>query len=89
MEPRRSPTATRTVLSSILSPKLEMGRACSQAPDSLVETAKRRALVMSSGALSKRDSAVVDTTDELSLSHLKAWLRFAFRNSAVRCRKKN
>ena len=34
-----------------------------QAPDSLVDTASRCALVMSSGAHSRRDSAVDDTTE--------------------------
>ena len=43
-------TATCTVLSSILWPKLEMAKAWSQAPDSLVDTDKRWAIAMLSGA---------------------------------------
>ena len=42
-------------------PKEEIGRACSQAPDSFVEVASSLVLEMASGALSKRLSATADT----------------------------
>ena len=42
---------TLIVLSSILKPREEMGRAFNQAPDSLVEAAMRRARDCASGAL--------------------------------------
>ena len=43
------------VLLSILRPREEIGRAFSQAPDSLVEAAKTRAIEVSLEALSNRD----------------------------------
>ena len=49
------------VLLSILRPREEIGRALSQAPDSLAEAAKRRALAVASGALSNKASADADT----------------------------
>ena len=42
--PRRKPTATLIVSSSILNPREVIGKAFNQAPNSLVEAAKRRAL---------------------------------------------
>ena len=55
------PTATLMVLLSSLRPREEIGRAFSQAPDSLVEAAKRRAIDVALEALSNRESAVVNT----------------------------
>ena len=49
------------VLLSILRPREEIGRAFSQAPDSLVEAGKRRAIEVALEALSNRESAVADT----------------------------
>ena len=46
---------------SMLRPRKEVGRALSQASDSLAEAAKRRALAVASGAPSNRASAVADT----------------------------
>ena len=57
MVPRRRPTATLIVLSSILRPREVMGKAFTQAPDSLIEAAKRRALDVASRAFSSRVSA--------------------------------
>ena len=51
MVPRRRPTDTLIMLSSILKPREEMGRAFNHAPDSLVEAAMRRARDCASGAL--------------------------------------
>ena len=56
--PRRRPTEILKVLSSNLRPKEELGKACNQAPGSLLITAKRLARVTSSVALSKREDAV-------------------------------
>ena len=51
-DPSLRPTATLMVLLSILRPREEIGRAFSQAPDSLVEAAKRRAIEVALEALS-------------------------------------
>ena len=56
--PRRRMTAIRTAVSSSQRPRKEMGRALSHAPASLEEAANRQAPDMSSGALSRRVSAV-------------------------------
>ena len=60
-DPSLRPTATLMVLLSILRPSEEIGRALSQAPDSLVEAGKRRAIEVALEALSNRESAVADT----------------------------
>ena len=61
MVPRRRPTDTLIVLSSILKPREEMGRAFNQAPDSLVEAAMRRARDCATGAFSNKELAIADT----------------------------
>ena len=53
MAPNRSPAATRRVSSSMRRPRADMGRACSQAPDSTLLEARRRARVLSSMAAPK------------------------------------
>ena len=61
MVPRRRPTVTLKVLSSILRPREVIGRAFNQAPDSLDEAAKRWALDCASSALSSRVSTAANT----------------------------
>lgn len=61
VEPRRRPTAHLMVLSSILRPNDDTGRAWSHAPDSGAETARRRARDTSSGACSNKSSAILVT----------------------------
>ena len=56
------PTATLMVLLSILRPREEIGKAFSQARDSLVDAANKRAVVVASGASSKRVSKMAITT---------------------------
>ena len=68
--PRRRPTATLMVLSSIRRPSAETGRTFSQAPDSLAAAASRRARDLGSVALSNRDSAKADT---FRVSQLFCW----------------
>ena len=63
MDPKQRPTATQMVLSSVLSPKLEMESALSEAPDSLAETAKSQEQDMSLGAVSRRYSLVLHTLE--------------------------
>ena len=53
-------TATLMVPSSMRRPRDVIGSACSQAPDSLVVDASRRARALESGALSRRDPAKAD-----------------------------
>ena len=65
--PSLMPTATLMVLLSILRPREEIGKAFSQAPDSLVDAANKRAVVMASGASSKRVSKVAITTGVFQL----------------------
>ena len=48
------PTATRVVLSSKRSPRVDTGRAISQTPDSFLLAARRRARDLASGASSSR-----------------------------------
>ena len=55
IDPKRSPTATLMVLSSMRSPKDETGRAFSHAPDSLAETANCRVRATSWGHSAKGD----------------------------------
>ena len=59
--PSLRPTATRVVSSSSHSPKLGTGRACSQAPDSLLQTARSLTRDLASGALSVRAWDVAQT----------------------------
>ena len=54
--PNHSPTAIRTVSLVILSPSAEQGKALSHAPDSFLEVARRRAVVLGVSALRKRES---------------------------------
>ena len=54
--PNRSPTAIRTVSLVILSPSAEQGKALSHAPDSFVDVARRRAVVLEESALQRRES---------------------------------
>ena len=55
--PKRRPTATLTVLSSIRRPRAVTGKAISQGPDSLVDTERRRARSSSFSAPSSIRSA--------------------------------
>ena len=54
LAPRRRPTATREVSSSMLRPTVETGRAFNHAPASLLTAARRHARYFASGALSSR-----------------------------------
>ena len=63
--PRRNPTATLTVWSSMRRPREEIGRASNHAPDSLAEHASRRARALGLDAVSRRLSAT-DVTVILS-----------------------
>ena len=58
--PRQSPTATLTTSSSILSPDV-MGRACNQAPDSLVAVARSLVHARGSRAVSSKTLEVACT----------------------------
>ena len=69
-DPSLRPTATLMVLLSILRSRDEIGRAFSQAPDSLVEAAKRQAIEVALEALSNRESAVADIRSSGS------WMRY-------------
>ena len=64
--PKHSPTATRTVLSSILSPSEEFGSVFNQAPDLATKAANKRAHNTASGTLSCK--AATDASI-LHLSH--------------------
>ena len=59
--PKRKPTATLIVWSSIRRPREEIGRTSNQAPDSFAEEASRRAHALGSGTDSKSLS-VADVT---------------------------
>ena len=66
---RRRPTAIRTVSSSKWRPKDDVGRAFNQAPDSLQETASRRAREKEFEHSSRSDLAKLDTRGASQYSH--------------------